>query len=340
MESSWRAISRGRPFFTLFALVLTATLLINGCVLGQKNDLKTLRIGLNNWIGYDVVLYAQETGLFKKRGLDVKLVRFENPQDATRAMLRGSLDATFTTLWDAMQADQGNDNPALILVTDVSHGADGIVAKPGIQAVKELREKRIGAKLATINHLILLEALQANQIEPDQIQIEDVSNETAVQLLEQGQLDAAVVWEPLLSEVAENIQGKVIYTTRETDSLVIDGLVSRSSMLKSKQTELKQFMLAWFDLMQAIETNPDDVFTVVGQQLQINSTDLSSDYAGLKKGDIALNQRMFQPQGRLQAASQEMARLLQADPRHGRTVREDVGIETELMMAVAEEWEA
>lgn len=89
---------------TLFIISLIIPLLINGCILQQNNTLQTFRVGINNWPGFDIVLYAQEAELFKKRGLEVELVRFQNGLDSSRAMLRGSIDAAFEIV--SQQLDQ------------------------------------------------------------------------------------------------------------------------------------------------------------------------------------------------------------------------------------------
>ncbi len=68
---------------------------------------------------------------------------------------------TFASLWELMQADPGNDSPAYVMVTNISAGSDGIVAQPGIQSISDLQGKKIGAKLGTVSHLILLEASNA-----------------------------------------------------------------------------------------------------------------------------------------------------------------------------------
>jgi ABC-type nitrate/sulfonate/bicarbonate transport system substrate-binding protein len=56
--------------------------------------------------------------------------------------------------------------------------------------------------------------------------IEDISKETAVDLMQQGRLNAAVLWQPLLGETAQSIKGNIIFSTQEVESLVIDMLVS------------------------------------------------------------------------------------------------------------------
>ena len=120
----------------LFIVGVLSAIWINGCVAVQNNQLKPLRVGMNRWPGFDVALYAEEAGIFEKRGLEVELVQFDNAQDGARAMLRGALDAAFVPMWDVMQVDPGNDKPVFVMVTNISHGSDGIVTKSGIKSVK------------------------------------------------------------------------------------------------------------------------------------------------------------------------------------------------------------
>lgn len=323
----------------LFFIAILAAIFLKSCTFGSK-ELHPLKIGITTWPGFDIILYAQEKDLFKKRGINVELIRFENQQDSSRAMIRGSLDGVLVSLWDIMQTDPENDKPEVLLITNISSGADGIVSKPTIKSVKDLAGKKVGCKLGTVNHLILLEALNLHKIPPNQVEIVDVSNESSVEMLEKGTIDAAVVWEPLLSQTAHKIKGKVIYTTKEIDSLVIDIFCSSSRALAKKTKEFQQFILTWFDLMNLVEKQPDKVFKTVGIKLNQTAASFAQDYAGLKKGDIDLNKRMFASQGRLKEASKEITKLLAEDPRHGKIAREDVELNTEIINTAIKEWKS
>ena len=324
----------------LFAIALSLTFLTNACNLWQNQALKPLRVGITSWVGFDIALYAEPSGILKQRGLEIELIRFENQQDSSRAVMRGALDVAFVSLWDVMQVDPGNGSPVVLMTTNISAGADGIVAKPQIKSVANLRSKKVGAKLGTVNHLILLEALRVHKIKPLEVQILDDSNDVAAQKIATGGIDAAVLWEPLLGEIAKNIKGNIIYTTKQVDSLVIDILMSSDSIVKAKKSQIKQFMLAWFDCMHAVETQPKKVFETVGEKLGQSGESVARDYAGLKKGDITLNRRMFAADGRLNSAKTEIVQLLESDPRHGRVIREDVKIDGSLVNEAMAGWKS
>lgn len=325
-----------RPTKLWFLLGLILSLMISSCTTGLRQH-PSLKIGINSWPGYAIAYYAESTNLFEERGLNVEFIPFNNQQDNIRATMRGALDASFVPLWEVLQADPGDDQPTFLMVADISAGSDGIVAGPGIRTVSDLRGKKVGVKLGTVPHLVLLEALQTEQISPEDVEIVDVSNAISLQQLRAGELDAAVVWEPDLSKTAEDIGGAVVFTTADVDSLVIDGLASRSEFAKTHKKIFTRFMLAWLDAINAVETNPDEVFDVIGRQLEQSKEAFAADYAGLKKGDGAMNQRMF-GDGRLTEAIQQITELLAADPRHNRVIRQDIEIYSDPINAAIQLW--
>ena len=129
-----------------------------------------------------------------------------------------------------------------------------------------------------------------------------------------------------------------MYKRQDVDSLVIDSLVTGANTMKSNQESVTRFIMAWFDAIHAVETIPDQVFTSIGKQIKQTKETVAIDYAGLKKGDIAMNQRMFAVNGRLLEATKESAKLLKEDLRHGRIIRDDVEINPAPLLAAIKDW--
>ena len=328
------------PRFLILVLFFCLTAIaIKGCSLNNEVALKPFKVGLNNWSGYQIALYAKESGLFRKHGLEVEFVKFINQQDNIRATMRGAQDASFVPLPEVMQVDASKEKPVYVMVVDISAGSDGIAASPSIKSVKDLKGKKVSAKLSTVSHLVLLEALKANQLNPEDVEIVDVINERGANMLIKGEVSASVLWEPLMEKIAKKVGGKVIYTTADVDSVVIDGLATRSSIIQAKQDELVRFIQAWFDVMKAVETKPQEVFASVAKQLNMTTEEFAKDYQGLRKGDIAMNRRMFEG-GRLLEAYQQTRQLLLSDPRHGRNIREDVEVNGIPITKATKNWQS
>ncbi len=326
-------------FLSLFTAALLLTFVINGCTGGEKQEIKTFKIGYIQRPGFDVALYAQEAGFFAKRGLEVEFIPFKHLPDASQAVLEGSLDAAFAALSEASQLEQSDESPVVVLVTNISYGSDGIVAQKDIQSVKDLKGKKIGCKLKTVNELTLLEALKLYNLNLKDVEIDNILKEIGVQRMKEGSLDAAVTWEPILSNTAKELEGNVIFTTKDVDSLIIDTLITRSSFLSNGQKELTQFILAWFDVMNAIEKEPEKVFATVAAQLGQSPESFAQDFAGLKIGTRAMQKRMFRTGGRLEKAKKAIIQLLKENQQFKtRSIREDIEINAEPLNAALRAW--
>ena len=173
----------------------------------------------------------------------------------------------------------------------MSKGADGIVTIKEIKSIKELKGKKVSAQSSSVNKLILLEALQLHKMQMNDVKTLNMTNEDALVQLFHNRIEAAVLWEPLLSLAKKKIDGNIFFTTKNLNSLVIDIVLVQSNSINTRAKDWHKFMLSWFELMQSIKEEPKEVFSVVANKLQ--ERDFAKSYAGLQAGTLQLNQQMF-----------------------------------------------
>jgi len=58
----------------------------------EQSAQKTLRVGFNTWPGYEFIYLAKVKGMYRKHGLDVKLVELNALGDVRRSFERGQID--------------------------------------------------------------------------------------------------------------------------------------------------------------------------------------------------------------------------------------------------------
>lgn len=288
--------------------ILLLLVILTGC--NQVKVDEPLRIGISPWPGYDIIYYAEYKGLFKEAGLNVQLRRFDNLEDSSRAFLRGQLDAVFSSSWDVMQLPITENDIHVVLVTNTSSGADGIVGAPHIKSVKDLAGKRVACQIGIISHTILLEALKLHGVDPDEVKLVDVSNELGNEMLSRGDVDAAVLWEPLLSNAARQVSGNVIFTTKDVQSNIVDNLLTRKNISANKRTELKAFIGIWFDIVDQIKTNPNETLEQIATYLGEPPQDFIKGYNGIIIGDLEMNQTMLGEQRQLHATLNRLAETM------------------------------
>lgn len=285
-------LSKSRIIHVVLALlfVVLAVFLLPSVSKGAAD--RPLRIGYPPWIGYDILIHAERTGMFERHGVDVELIRFEETSDVARAVMSGGLDAGFTGLGTLLSNHDGTPME-VVLFTNISNGADGIVARRGIDSVVDLRGMRVGFKLRATNRLILAEALAHHGMTIDDITVVDVSNTGAERMLANGSIDAAVIWEPDLTELAESIGGKVIHRTSDLESVVLDTMVARSELVSERSEDFERVRDVWFELLEEIDEDPESVFETVGAALREDPARLQQYWGGLIPAERSLNRRLL-----------------------------------------------
>src|SRR5262245_6175493 len=186
---------------TIRSLVLACllSLVLSACAL-STSPAKPLRLGLNIWPGYAPFYAAANRQLYSPTA--VEITTFSSLYDTDRAFSQGRIDAVGTTLFDALRMRDEGIPLKIVLTTDYSNGADGIVARQGITSIAGLKGKRVAAEVGAINHFILLRALDRAGLQEQDVEVVNLSVEEGAKALAQGKVDAAALWEPFLSQQA------------------------------------------------------------------------------------------------------------------------------------------
>ena len=185
------------------AFILTIIMLIlaqsgMACV-PQKQPIS---IAISSWAGVEPVELAAQLGYFEKHGVEVKLIRFSVYSDSIEALIDGKVDAGMHTLDDAIRYYAGGRDVRVVLLTDYSFGNDGLVARPGIDSLTDLRGTRIGVETETVGHLSLLKILEAGKLAENDVTIVNIPTWEIEQSMLNGIVDAGVTWEPYLTRTA------------------------------------------------------------------------------------------------------------------------------------------
>ena len=123
---------------------LAAAVALIAAAAAQAQSATPVAIGLSGWTGFAPLTLAKEAGLFAKRGLDVTLKKIPQ-KDRHLALASGDIQCAATTVetWIVWTA---NGIPTTqIFQLDKSYGADGMVVKPSIAKISDLKGKTVAA---------------------------------------------------------------------------------------------------------------------------------------------------------------------------------------------------
>src|SRR6516165_11161959 len=105
----------------------------------QAQDTK-VAIAISGWTGFAPLTLAKEAGLFKKHGLDVTIKKVPQ-KDRHLAIASGDVQCAATTVETWVGWNAAGVTTTQIFQLDKSYGADGMVVKPGIAKISDLKGK-------------------------------------------------------------------------------------------------------------------------------------------------------------------------------------------------------
>lgn len=295
-----------KPICFLLSLSLIVLLMLSAQTYRAQTPAATqsgapvkLKIGYSVWVGYGPLFIARDKGYFKDAGLDVELVKVEDPKDRFTALAGNQLDGLVSTLDTMSQYWKAEAPFKAVLGLDESSGGDGIVTKPEITSVKDLKGKQIGVNVGSVSQFFLEYVLQQNGMSSSDMTLVKMKQGDVPAALAAGRIDAGVTWEPHLTKSVQN-GGKLLISSKETPGLIVDILILRSDVMKNNPSAAPGLVKAWLRAIDYWKANPDDADTIMAKGLGSfyeTAADIKADLAGATLFDAAYNAKFFNGAG-------------------------------------------
>ncbi len=293
-------------------LALAAATLVLAAPLAAHAQATPVAIGISGWTGFAPLTLAKEAGLFKKHGLEVSIKKIPQ-KDRHLAIASGDIQCAATTVETWVVWNANGVATTQIFQLDKSFGADGMVVKPGITSIKELKGKTVAASApGTAPYFGLAWMLAKNGMTLKDVNIVNLEPQAAANAMIAGaaNLDAAMTYEPFLSAVrAKPEAGKIIATTLDYP-MVMDTFGCTPKFLADNPKAAKGLADAYFDALELIKSEPKKSFEIMGADVKQTAEAFEASQKFLRWQDRAANQKFFA--GEHAAFSKEAADLLLA----------------------------
>mgnify|MGYP001561753512 CR=1 FL=1 len=275
--------------FGIAFLCLTVTI---GCKGREAGDDRPLRVGLNIWPGYGAFLIADAKKLFAEEGVDVDIQIIQDDPAREAALLSGKLDGIGMTMDNLVLLNARGVKCTAIYKYDGSAGADGIIAGAGVNAISDLKEKRVAWASGTTSHFFLVQALKDVGLSTSDLKHVDMSSDEAGAAFASGAVEAAVTWEPWLSKAKEVEGGKVLLTTKELP-VIEDVLFMENSVLAERPDEVTRFLRACFRAVDYWKEHPDEGNKIIADRFDLPLKDVEGMLSGIEIMDLQKNKAFF-----------------------------------------------
>lgn len=272
----------------------TALALAAVVMFGSLAAAAPLTIGYSDWPGFTAWEIAKVKGLFKKHGVEVELKWFPVYTDSLTALNTGQLDGNLQTWNDAMAPLAEGIKLKSILILDNSFGNDALIAKPGIESVKDLKGKQVATELGTCDHFLLLKALAANGMTEKDVQYTNLTVPDAAAAFIAGKVDAAAIWQPWISQIQREGKGKVVFSSADIPGLIPDVAIFQEKVVAARPDDMKKLVAVWFDIVDFIKTHEDEAIAIMAKVVEQPPDAYKAFIPGTKFFDLDMNLASFE----------------------------------------------
>ncbi|MBE1490932.1 ABC transporter substrate-binding protein [Plantactinospora soyae] len=261
-------------------VVLAATAACGGDGGARPGQPATVRLGFSAWPGWFPWQVAQEKGLFKENGVTVEVTYFDSYTDSLQALSTGNLDANSQTLNDTLSSVSGGAKQTIVLVNDNSTGNDQIIAAPGINSVADLRGRKVAVEQGTVDHYLLLLALEKAGLTERDITLTPLLTDAAAAAFVAGQVDAVGVFAPFTTTALGRSGSRAIATSKDFPGAIPDHLAFDTEFVSDHPDEVQKVVQTWFDTLKWITANPGEAVTIMARRGGVSEADYQTYNAG------------------------------------------------------------
>lgn len=281
-------------------------LLLFVALLGCQPESDSIRIGSNRWLGYAPIYLADDLGWTVPSG--IRLVEYPNTTGVLRGFRNGMLDAAMLTLDETLllQDSAAELDLEIILVTNVSAGADALFARAPLSNLKDLAGQRIGVENTALGAYFLSRVLDQAGLRIDDLQVVSLPVHEQAAAFAAGDVDAVITF---ASEgpALESKGARRIFDSRQLPGEIVDVLVvDRQRVTREQRRRLRAL---WFDALRTWQDNRGETDPRLHARLGLTPMALQVTLYGLLMGDRAVNLQWFD-EGQLQQSIGQLSQYL------------------------------
>ena len=218
-----------------------------------------IMIALDEWHGWKAILDAnkginsgQSDSIFQALGLDVEISVINDDEASLQKFIAGEIVAVgvSTNRWAYVHARlaKAGVTASMVIVTDKSAGADGIVTTGDVSGIEGLPGHIIALPKYTVSHSMTEWLLMTSSLSPEQVEeirknmIFTSNSEETFEMLSSGRADVAAFWEPYITKARNSLEAKTLFSTRSANNLIINGIIFREDYLNRHPSSVESFI--------------------------------------------------------------------------------------------------
>ena len=225
----------------------------------------------------NALLYVADHGkFFVNNGLHIVIKDYDTGVTAINGMLKGDVDIAGTAEFPFVRAIFQKEKIVVIACKDKFEN-DYIVGRKdrGIKTISDLKGKRIGVALKTINEFYLSRFLALNGMDMGDVALVDLAPAQYVAAIAGGEVDAIIAWQPYIERIQKEVKGVAVWPAQSSQA-VYGVLACGSEWVREHTDTVQRFLKSLLEAEDYLVRYPDEAKAIVRKRLNYEGSYISS----------------------------------------------------------------
>ncbi|MEO1556733.1 MAG: ABC transporter substrate-binding protein, partial [Pseudomonadota bacterium] len=238
------------------------------------------------WFGFAPVMVADKLGYFAEDDLTVTWAFDNDRANVLPALETGAIDCTMRTIGESMARPRTAETTGTIIGTiDISVGADGVVAGPGIETVADLVGKPFAGEINHPGTVMTQFALNEMGKSIKDLDIRLINTDDSIAVFEDDSIAAVATWEPMLSQIVKNTSrtgSKVLLSSADFEGLITDIILVRTDDYTENPDKYASFLRGIYRAIDVYMADPDQFIELSASEFGVPDAEMKEALAGVR----------------------------------------------------------
>jgi NitT/TauT family transport system substrate-binding protein len=223
-----------------------------------------------------LIYVADKRGFFAENGLHVLIKNYDSGVTAIHGLSESEVDLAVAAEFPVVRALL-QKSPLSIIASSDKFENDYLVGRKdrGIEKVPDLKGRRVGVTLGTINEFYLARFLELNGISLQEVTLVELKPAQFLGAIANSEVDALIAWQPYIHQILEK-QPNVVLWQAQNNQAVYGLLIGRDKWLTLHSNTVQQFLQALGQAEDYVLSSPDEAKKIVQERLGYDSTYIAS----------------------------------------------------------------
>jgi NitT/TauT family transport system substrate-binding protein len=242
------------------------------------------------WIGSEPLYLARDLGRLDPAA--IQLVEYPSASEVLRAYRNQAIDGMVISLDELFGLAIDGLAPRVVLVVDVSNGADVVVGRPGMTSMQDLKGRSVAVESGALGAFVLSRALALSSMQASDVNVVHLESNEQPSAFEKGRIDGAVTFDPYRTQFLR--AGAVtLFDSTRIPGEIVDLVAVRASALDRQPNAVSALIAGWFDALDYIRRDPVDAARRMGVRQQTSGEQFLEAQKGLHVPTREENLRML-----------------------------------------------